>query len=182
MLEENLRVIGFEPNKEEYIRLEKSNPDKIIFNTALWNDKQNINFYVTRADRLCSCLEPNKELLSEFPNSERFDVLKKIELPANTLDDILQGTNEVDKVLKRPDFVKIDTQGTELFILEGMKDTLSKSIFGIEVEVEFIEMYRDQPLFNELDGYLRSKGFYLFDLKKFYWKRTLRPDVCACNI
>ena len=34
-------------------------------------------------------------------------------------------------------------------------------------------MYKGQPLFYEIDCFLRSKGFYLFDLKKFFWRRKL---------
>ena len=52
-----------------------------------------------------------------------------------------------------------------------MQHTLTRSIFGVEVEVEFIEMYQDQPLFNEVDSFMRERGFHLFDLKLFYWRR-----------
>ena len=68
----------------------------------------------------------------------------------------------------KPDFVKLDTQGTELYILEGMQHTLKRAIFGVEVEVEFIEMYKNQPLFNEVDIFMRKLGFHLFDLKKYF--------------
>ena len=49
-----------------------------------------------------------------------------------------------------------------------MQHTLNRAIFGVEVEVEFIEMYQDQPLFNEVDSFMRERGFYLFDLKLYY--------------
>ena len=93
VLKENLNVIGFEPNKEEYDRIQnvdshRENPlrnriDEFmrghtkIYNTALWNEKRSIDFFVTRASRLCSCLEPNREVLDEFPETERFDVFRK---------------------------------------------------------------------------------------------------------
>ena len=32
-------------------------------------------------------------------------------------------------------------------------------------------MYQDQPLFNEVDSFMRERGFHLFDLKLFYWRR-----------
>ena len=75
-LEDNLKIIGFEPNEEEYARLVEEDSKNTIFNTALWNEKQEINFYITKADKLCSCLKPNNEVLSDFPESDRFDVLK----------------------------------------------------------------------------------------------------------
>ena len=172
VLKENLNIIGFEPNKEEYDRLQKDYSQGKIYNTALWSEKRSIDFYVTRAERLCSCLEPNREVLDEFPETERFDILRKIVLSVDTLDNVFQkSTLEGGGEIINPDFVKLDTQGTELYILQGMQHTLTRSIFGVEVEVEFIEMYRDQPLFNKVDSFMRERGFHLFDLKKYYWRR-----------
>ena len=71
------------------------------------------------------------------------------------------------------DFVKIDTQGTELFILQGATDILRRSVFGVEVEVEFVDVYKEQPLFSDVDKFLRGLGFVLFDLNPFYWKRKV---------
>jgi hypothetical protein len=44
-------------------------------------------------------------------------------------------------------------------------------VFGVEVEVEFTPIYRDQPLFADVDAFLRQRGFLLFDLRPVYWKR-----------
>ena len=41
----------------------------------------------------------------------------------------------------------------------------------MEIEVEFVEMYQDQPLFDEVNGFVKNKGFSLIDLKRYYWKR-----------
>jgi len=37
----------------------------------------------------------------------------------------------------------------------------------VHTEVEFSQVYRDQPLFAEIDTHLRAKGFELIDLIKF---------------
>ena len=93
-------------------------------------------------------------------------------MSVDTLDNVFQkSTLEGGGEVINPDFVKLDTQGTELYILKGMQHTLTRSIFGVEVEVEFIEMYLDQPLFNKVDSFMRERGFHLFDLKKYYWQR-----------
>ena len=80
----NLNIISFEPNKEEYDRLQKDDSHGKIHNTALWSEKRSIEFYVTRAERLCSCLEPNREVLDEFPETERFDILREVVLSVDT--------------------------------------------------------------------------------------------------
>ena len=50
---------------------------------------------------------------------------------------------------------------------------------GVEVEVEFVELYRGQPLFGQVDEFLRSCGFSLFDLSRSWWKR--RVADCTPN-
>ena len=56
-------------------------------------------------------------------------------------------------------------------ILKGAEKTLKKC-FGLEVEVEFCAMYQNQPLFGEVDSFLRSHGFQIFGLQRTTWKRN----------
>jgi len=44
-------------------------------------------------------------------------------------------------------------------------------VFGLEIEVGFSRVYVDQPLFSDVDCFVRKLGFQLFDLKPIYWKR-----------
>src|SRR5262249_34589828 len=101
------------------------------------------------------------------PRVQRFDVVKRAAIPADRLDTLLPAKGVADT-----DFIKIDTQGAELAILEGASDTLDTRVFGVEVEVEFAPLYVGQPLFSDVDALLRSRGFQLFDLRHSYWKRT----------
>ena len=74
---------------------------------------------------------------------------KKIKLKVNSLDNIENF---------KPDFIKLDTQGSELEILKGSKKNLNECI-GLEVEVEFQKMYENQNLFNEVFDFLKKKWF-----------------------
>jgi hypothetical protein len=69
------------------------------------------------------------------------------------------------------DFIKVDTQGSELRVLEGASRNLADSVTGVEAEIEFAPIYKDQPLFADVDRYMRGLGFQLFDLRPCYWKR-----------
>jgi hypothetical protein len=60
-----------------------------------------------------------------------------------------------------------------LFILQGAVETIDKHVFGLEIEVEFVELYESQPLFSDVDRFVRKHGFQLFDLQRGYWKRAL---------
>jgi len=103
--------------------------------------------------------------LDKFTDSERFNVEKIIHLNADTLDNQLkkEGIDEVG-------FIKIDTEGYELSILKGCSSCV-ENVVGLEVEVEFEPKYIRQPLFSEIDNYVKENGFTLLDLKRYYWKK-----------
>jgi len=165
---EHLDIIGFEPDEEEYKALTKQTGKQatIYLNTGLYKEKASVNFYLTRSGGAASLLEPDRSFLDRFPEPERFDVLKTLKLDVDTLDNQLKAQGLVDV-----DFIKLDTQGSELFILMGAEEVLTRSVFGLEIEVEFAPIYKDQPLFAEVDRFLRGLGFQLFDLRPCYWKR-----------
>ncbi len=60
-------------------------------------------------------------------------------------------------------FVKLDTQGTELDILEGASGIFSR-VVGLKIELSFAPLYTGQPLFDDVYHYIRGLGFELWDL------------------
>jgi hypothetical protein len=69
-----------------------------------------------------------------------------------------------------PDFLKLDTQGSELAILRGAKDALRR-IGLVEVEVEFVEFYENQPLFGDVVQFMTNEGFELLYLNRVFGAR-----------
>ena len=59
--------------------------------------------------------------------------------------------------------MKIDVQGGEMKVLRGATDLLLKASI-IMTEVEFAPIYKNQPLFSDIDAFLREHGFFLLDL------------------
>ena len=112
---------------------------------------------------------PNKELLKLFPNDERFEIVKTIPISSSQVQSL--DTVILDRHLNDVDFLKLDTQGSELEILKGSEIILNHYLLGLKIEVEFIELYKNQALFSEIDLYLKEKGFQLIDLKRHFWKR-----------
>lgn len=160
------RGILFEPDPREYeILKSKSGKNLIVLNSALSDSVNAVDFNLCRKQQVSSVYLPNADFLSKFPNYERFEVTKTIKLKTDTLDNQLK-TNGIAEI----DFMKIDTQGHELPILKGSVDYLYNAI-GLEIEVEFAQLYRNQPLFNQVDTFVRENDFELFDIRRYFWKR-----------
>ncbi len=167
-----LQIIGFEPDEREFSNLEKKanregNNVKYI-NTGLYKNKTSIDFFLTANQQNSSMFKPNRKFIDKFSEKGRFDIIKTVKINTDSLDNQFKTHNINDA-----DFIKIDTQGSELFILEGAEETIRNNIFGLEIEVEFVEIYKDQPLFAEIDSYVRKQGFQLFDIQGSYWKREI---------
>ena len=77
----------------------------------------------------------------------------------------------------QPDVIKIDTQGTEIDVLEGAGRLLDETI-AVDLEVEFVDQYKGQPLFADIDAFMRSAGFLLRGLRRTYWRNSMKATHC----
>lgn len=147
------RVIGFEPNPEQYRLLEKKESPRRKFLPYAVGDGEEQTLHICAAPGMCSLLEPDMEILESFQGfGEWGKVVARERIATKRLDDI----SEIDTI----DYLKLDVQGSELAILKNAPERL-KDISVIHLEVNFIPFYKDQPLFAELDQALRDAGFYL---------------------
>lgn len=162
VLGDYLSVIGFEPDKERFNRLadNKTGENVKYYNSCVAEGASQVKFFVSGRS---SCLKPNHKFLARFPMSERYHVQREAVVDADSLDNIL--------VSDAADFIKIDTEGSEMPILKGSGNTLGNAC-GLEVEVQFSPLFEGQALFADVDTYLRNSGFSLFDLRPCYWKRS----------
>jgi FkbM family methyltransferase len=167
----HLRVLGFEPDRAEYDRLVDAARTMAVpaeyFNVALHDQRGTLPLHVTRDRGLSSIFEPDRAFLDTFPEADRFDVEEVRQVQVDTLDQQLHARG-IDDI----DFIKADTQGSELHVLQGAARTLEARGIGTEVEVEFTPIYKGQPLFADVDAFMRGLGYLLFDLKPCYWKRA----------
>ncbi len=167
--EESLEVIGFEPDLRAYEELTSANNKKCkYYNIGVSSEKTIIDFHLCRKQKVSSIFKPNMDLLQQFPESERFEIIGLEKLSVDTIDHILSDNSQKDI-----DFIKIDTEGNELAVLQGASQTLSGPIFGIELEIYFAQIRHGIPLFSDIDQYLKDYNFELFDLRRIYWKTAI---------
>jgi FkbM family methyltransferase len=164
-----LRTILIEPDPRAVESLPTVSANTVIISTALSDHKGTIEFNLCRAQPLSSVYKPNLPLLKRFLEPKYlsgFEVVESRSLQCDTLDHQL-GERAITDI----DFVKIDVEGHELPILRGAVETLKHAI-GLEIEVGFMRVRQDQPLFEEVHREVSGVGFELFDLEKSYFKRT----------
>lgn len=165
-------LLGCEPDEEECQHLNYSTTTSVSSETyypyAVGSADESRPFYETRSPTCSSLLKPNTDEWKRYgePGSKRNKRAEIVDV--DTIETVsLETLCEIENIA--PDFLKLDTQGSELEILSGYNDGLS-SLIGIEIEVEFVELYENQPLFSDVDAFLREQGFELYGLKRHRWK------------
>lgn len=167
------RYVGFEPDAEECARLSRAaRPGYAYYPVALGaraEDRRTL--YITRNPACSSFFRPNAVFWGQFLDcAPQIEVKETREVRTVALDDFLPGIG-----VERADFLELDTQGSELEILQGAEKLLSSTIIGLRVETEFAPMYQDQPLFPDVDVFVRGHGFMLFDLSRHRYRRQNCP-------
>jgi FkbM family methyltransferase len=152
-------IVGFEPCAEECDKLNQLNHTgggsecSMRFLPHALGDGSIGEFRLCSAPMTSSMLEPNIPLLRRFVQLEEVTtVVKRSEMQTRRLDDLLSDMGG------RVDFLKLDVQGYELAVLKGATTALH-DVLVVHTEVEFVEMYEGQPLFAEVDQFLRGAGF-----------------------
>ena len=167
LLDANLaNVIGFEPNKDALMRLnEMKSPNETYIGKAVYNgSKQELK--LCRAQGMTSLLEPNASLLGYLHGFSEWGLVeKRQQIQTVKLDDV--------KEIKNMDYLKIDIQGAELEVFKNATNALSNCCV-IHTEVEFLPMYENQPLFSEVEMYLRELGFFFHKFSPLV-SRVIKP-------
>ncbi len=161
-------VIGFEPQADQCAKLAARGKKEHTYLPYFIGDGSRRTFHECRFAPTSSLFEPNTELLSRFQNlANLVSVVRTSEVETKRLDDIPEVADA--------DFLKLDVQGAELLVLQGAERTLDHVVV-VQTEVEFLELYKGQPLFADIDAHLRRRGF-AFHRFAHTMGRTLQPLV-----
>ena len=151
--------ILIEPIKSE---AEKLKDEKFVINKGLWSKKERKKLYILD-NRLgsTSMYMPNEKAFDlhniKQENFEDYKVTRTIEIECDTINSQLSELN-----INSLDYLKIDTQGSELEILKGIGNYRPQII---KIEAHFFSMYKNVPSWHELINYLYNMNYVLIDWK-----------------
>ncbi len=152
-------VYGFEPNADLFPRLQAnlSGVPGERRQLALSSRTRTLKMFINGSPMTSSVLPRNE-------NSERyFDAVTRIkevrELEATSLDDWFDRSG-----LDRVDIIKLDLQGYELEALRGAERLLAKGVACVYLEVNYVPFYEGSATFGEIDVFMRTRGYKLFNL------------------
>jgi FkbM family methyltransferase len=148
----NQKIISIEPVKHACNILEKSIEGDSLwdcYNIALGKENGTAILNIHEDTRLSSFLEHN-----ELPSKEMQVQVKKL---SSFLEEIGVNAKKI--------FIKIDTQGYEMPILEGIGEDWVK-IQGALVELSIAPMYKNQIPLEEMIAYLKRYGLQLWGLRR----------------
>jgi FkbM family methyltransferase len=174
--------IGFDSDQNEVDRL-TTNEDRgyasfKVLPYFIGKNEGPVYFNIFNSPGHSSIFRPSKAYIEKFDPS--FGIRSTVQVNSMPLDKALENekVNEVN-------FLKLDTQGSELAILKSSEDFV-KNILLIEAEVEIFEIYEGQPLIGEFLAYMNKLGFEVLYINRVFQSRRgyeglSRGQVVFCD-
>lgn len=165
-------VYAFEPrpdncSKAKELILKNNKHNIVIEQLALSNQNGIAEFHVSEGEpkdlqndenwdygnKSSSLLPPSEQLKK---HTEWLNFNQSIKVNTLRLDCYVE-----EKKIEKIDFIHMDVQGAELMVLEGAGSFLSK-IKIVWLEVEAVELYKGQPLKNDVENFMKKNNFINF--------------------
>ena len=148
-----------EPIEAEANKLKKN---KYVINKGIWSKQERKKLFILD-NRLgsSSMYQPNTRNFDlhniKKDNYKNYDITRTVEINCDTISNLLSELN-----LKYLDYLKIDTQGAELEILNGLG---SYKPLLIKIEAHVFSMYKDVPSWNKLLNLIYELNYVVIDWK-----------------
>ncbi len=144
---------SFEPLAECHAPLGRAlsgDPRHVVHSFGFGDKDEKVR--INRADftPCSSLLRPKELLIRDHPGAGR---IKEETIELRTLDNWASETNLNAELL-----IKIDVQGYEDRVISGGRNTLRSARFVL-IEVPFVQLYENQPLFHDIYMMLHDLGF-----------------------
>ena len=157
------QYVGFDPDQREiYVDRLSGFHRKVMINKAVTCDPAatNVKFHLTASPFCSSTLLPNPPALAPYIYAEEYVIEREAIAEAVTLQAALDQL-----ALTRLDWLKLDTQGTDLQIFRSLEERTQAGVLALDIEPGMTEAYANEDMFGEAHAWLINNGFWLSDLK-----------------
>ena len=152
--------IAFDADDREfgYITKESSGFKKLYVFNCIVTDQANssTDFFLTKSPFCSSVLEPDRKSLVPWAFAEKFDVDKKVNIKSISLAKALQEIG-----IQRVDWIKSDSQGTDLRLFRNLSPQTQENVIIAEFEPGIIDSYKGEDKFYELLSFMDKKNFWM---------------------
>ena len=165
----NCFLYGFEPNEEEFQKLNKNDPKRKYYNFGI-GDGTEKTLNICKGVGMSSFLEPDLDYLKNFHKFEDWSkIIKKIKVK----------TKKLTEIEDQIDFLKIDVQGYESEIINQGKDKI-KDCLVVQLETSPTPLYKNEKTFADTILQLEKLGFTLHMFNDVD-TRSFKPTIISNN-
>lgn len=146
------QVVAIEANPEKAMLLQSLHPGRLQVFAVAAGAQSGSQMFIIRQGSANSSFREVRAVVA--PKNSDYQIVDRVEVPVMTVDQISKAVGQAVNILK------IDTEGFELEVIEGAKETLANpSCFIVSCEVFFSPAYIGQPLHHEIVAALQSQSF-----------------------
>jgi FkbM family methyltransferase len=169
--------VGFDPDLREIHEDRSSRFHRsVIINEAVTAEKDanQISFYLTKSPFCSTTLAPNPEATAHWLERDLFEVEARATVRATTIDSVLRRLD-----LSKIDWLKLDTQGTDLRLINSISPDVLARVMAIDTEPGLIDIYRSEDMFVDVHRDLTKNGFWLSGMHTGGFVRMRRSTLDA---
>ncbi len=146
------------------------NDNRFVLPYCIGGENRKGTFKVTTNPFGSSLYPPNeyyKDFYGEvYPGDDVYDAIfgewchteKEVDVEIHSLDSLFEEGKI--PITSPPDFLSLDTQGSEGDIIRGAEQTMLNGVLGFATEIEFHSIYKGQTLFDEILRRANELGFH----------------------
>jgi FkbM family methyltransferase len=134
--------------------------DFFYINKALSSKEEVRKLYLSNEPTGTSILPLDMESGYVDKDSSYFFPMKEISINTFSLQQVIDELR-----IENIDIIKIDVQGAELEILNGIDKEYLKKVNAIELEIGLHSIYLNQTTFSSVEEFMKNNGFGLYDFR-----------------
>ena len=139
-----------------------------VVNAALAGSNGTRTLYLTHHRGGSGLFDPDTPLIRDYVDANYIFPVEKVEIETRNAREVMGeiGASDID-------LLKLDIQGAELEVLRCLGPEFLDPVVCIQTEVAMHDRGNGTPVFRDVDAYLSSVGFGLYDVRLTRIHRTL---------